>query len=299
MIKTVLLIILLIVTIGMFAVTFRLPDPEDRKYFRLATIIPAVLFILLGIFSTFVVVGATDVGVPVAFGRAGDPMTSGVHAKAPWTKVETFPVRPFSVPDIEITARTSQAGQVKAIIGARWHIDPARARDTYLQIRTGDEDRISKEVIDKALGQATGNVFVAKDNMTATTDRAGVEAALLTEINRLTAPFGVTVDNVFVRSVEPDQKTADALARVAAQQRETEIATESVKTATERAKANLEDAKGVKSAAAEIPAGITPEQVHALCIQAWERTAAKAITAGAPLYTSPCGASSAIVPAGK
>lgn len=243
-----------------------------------------------------VIVGAAEVGVPITFGRAGQPLSSGFHVKAPWTAVESFPIRPFGVPDVEITARTAQAGQVKAVVGARWHVDPARARDTYLQVRTGDEDRITKEVVDKALGQATGNVFVTRDNLTATTDRRGVEEALLVEVNRLVAPFGVVADNVFVRAVEPDGKTADALARVAAQQRETEIAVESQGTAREQAKARFLEAEGLKAAAGQVPA-MSEQQVTALCLQAWERMAAKAIAAGVPLYTAPCGGSGVVIPA--
>jgi crossover junction endodeoxyribonuclease RusA len=37
---------------------------------------------------------------------------------------------------------------------------------------------------------------------------------------------------------------------------------------------------------------LTPQQVQALCIQAWERQVAKATEAKVPLYTNPCGASS-------
>ncbi len=246
--------------------------------------------------GSVVVIGATEVGVPISFGRLGDPMRSGVHLKAIWTKVEKFPVRPLSAPDVEITARTSQAGQVKAVVGARWHIAPEGAREAYLQVRTGDEDRITKEVVDKALGQAVGNVFVKLDNGAATTDRTAIESGIKTELTRLAQPFGVSIDNVFVRSVEPDAKTADALARVAAQQRETEIAKESQQTATEQNKARLIDATGARSAAAQLPSGLTQAQVDALCLQVWERTAAKAIAAGQPLYTSPCGASSAVIP---
>jgi hypothetical protein len=64
-------------------------------------------------------------------------------------------------------------------------------------------------------GGAVGNVFAGEDNMTATIDRVGVERDLLAELKRLTEPFGLAVDNVFLRSVEPDAKTAQSWERMA------------------------------------------------------------------------------------
>ncbi len=58
------------------------------------------------------------------------------------------------------------------------------------------------------------------------------------------------------------------------------------------------EAYGLQQAAAAI-ANVTPAQASALCIQTWERMAQKAITAGVPLYTSPCSAGGASVIVGK
>ncbi len=293
MIATIIIGVLVVISAVALTVGVRVGKDEDRdpaegRAIRTVGIAAALIAAVLGFFSTFTIVKAAEVGVPITFGKIGDPMPSGVHFVKPWTKVESFPTRPFGVPDVKVVARTSQAGQVTAVVGARWHVVPERAGETYLQVRTGDEERISKEVVDKALGQAIGNVFASEDNLTATTNRTGVEAALLTELRRLTEPFGIAVDNVFLRSVEPDDKTADALARVAAQQRATEIAKESEQTAIAEAARRLAEAKGLRDAAAEIPTGLTSEQVAVLCAQAWERMATKAIEAGQSLYTSPC-----------
>lgn len=298
MLSIIVLIILAALTaVATVAAVTSPPHGEDRSFFGMvAGGLFTVLIVTAGLFS-FTVVKAAEVGVPITFGKIGKPMESGIHWTKPWTKVESFPIRPFGVPDVKIVARTSQAGQVTAVVGARWHVIPARATDTYLQVRTGDEERISKEVVDKAIGQAVGNVFSAKDNMTATTDRGGVEAALVAELRRLTEPFGLAIDNVFLRSVEPDAKTADALARVAAQQRATEIATEAQKTALAEAKRREIEAGALKATASEVPT-LTPEQVALLCAQTWERMAAKAIEAGTSLYTSPCGTTSPVVARG-
>lgn len=248
---------------------------------------------LIAVFSMVTIVSATEVGVPVSFGKVGSPLTAGLHVVAPWTDVESLPVRPFPVEDMTIKGRTSQGGQVNATVGARWHVIPAQAGDLYLQVRTGDEDQISKTVVDKALGTAVGNVFVTEDNQTATTDRTGVERALNDEVNRLVSSYGITVDNVWLRQVEPDQTTADALARVAAQQRATIIAQEANKTAQADATRRLTEAEGLKQAASQV-ANLSPTQVQALCLQAWERMETAAINQGQPMYTAPCGSGSSV-----
>lgn len=294
MIVTILIGLMVLVAAGLIVGGIK-SGPDDygdnpRPFLIGGGVILLVAALVTWFFASFTIVKAAEVGLPVTFGKVGQPMQPGAHLTAPWTSVETFPTRPFGVPDVTITARTSQAGQVKATVGARWHVLPTGARDLYLQVRTGDEQKISEQVIDKSLGQAVGNVFAAKDNMTATTDRLGVESAILAELQRLTAPYGIAIDNVFVRAVEPDAKTADALARVAAQQRATEIATEAQKTAQAEAKRREIEAGSLAATAQQVP-NLTPQQVALLCAQTWERMATKAIEAGVPLYTSPCGTS--------
>jgi hypothetical protein len=86
---------------------------------------------------------------------------------------------------------------------------------------------------------------------------------------RLVAQYGITVTNITLSSSEP-AKTADAIARIAAQ--------------------------GLRDAAARL-GDVTPAQVYALCVQAWERQQAAAIAAGQTLNAQPCGGSSAVVTA--
>ena len=246
-------------------------------------------------FSTFTIVQGYEVGVPVAFGKVGPPLQSGVHFTAPWTKVETFPTRPLAVPDVEITARTAQGGKFDVKVGARWSVVPDKARDLYFQVRTGDEERISKDVVDKALGQAVGNVYSQMDNTTAISDRGPVEVALTTELQRLVDPYGIKVNTLFLRSAEPDEVTARAISSFTSQQQATRVAEESEKTAAALARSRQVEAAGIKTAQASLPTGLTDQQVQVLCMQSQERVAQAAIAKGVPVYALPCGGSATTI----
>jgi regulator of protease activity HflC (stomatin/prohibitin superfamily) len=236
---------------------------------------------------TFVIVQGYEVGVPIAFGNVGEPMAPGPQFVAPWVNVETFPTRPLAVPDVTINARTSQAGSVSVVAGARWSVVAKDARTLYFQVRTGDEDYISASIVDKALGQTIGNTFAGFSNSDAVSDRAVVEAKLKDNLSALVAQYGIRIDSLFLRSVEPDAKTSDSIARLAAQQRDTQIAVEAQNTARAEALRRQIEAQGLVDAA-KLVSGVTPAQVSALCLQAWERMQTAATNAHVPLYTNPC-----------
>jgi regulator of protease activity HflC (stomatin/prohibitin superfamily) len=241
-------------------------------------------------FATVTVVGATDVGVPVAFGNVQTPIKSGLHVVAPWTGVETYPIRPFSADDQVVQARTLQAGSVQYKVGARWHVNPDQARETYMQIRSGDEESINQKIVDPNLSTAAGNVAVTRDNLAATTDRIGIETDLKGELQRLVNGYGIVIDTVTIRHIEPDAGTSDAIARLSSQQQATKVAVEAVNTAEQQAKAAHQQALGAKQAALDV-AKVTDTQAYVLCVQAWERMATKAIDQHQSVLTQPCGGS--------
>ena len=262
----------------------------------------ATLFIILGIgvlgFKSFFYVSATEVAVPITFGNVGTPVgPGGMHTKAPWTSIETLPVRPFTLPeDIQVSARTSQGGNVIAKYGARWQVDKNDAGKVYLQVRTGDEEKISKDLVEKSLSTAVGNVYVKYDNATATTARVQAETEVLTEVNRLLDSYGVNVTQVFLRQVDPDDKTKESLNRLSASKNETLIATQKVETAKQEALAAQAQAVGAKDATAQIPTNLTPQQVTVYCAQLWAQAQADATAKGTTLWTTPCGSASGATP---
>jgi regulator of protease activity HflC (stomatin/prohibitin superfamily) len=293
------LLITLVFGVSALAARHHDADPRDVRGLWTATIGSLTVTGVALAFGCITIVGAAETGVPVTFGHIGAPLNSGAHLKLPWTKIHGLPKRPLAVDDITVTARTAQAGQVKVVVGARWHVDPDHATDTYLQVRTGDEGRISREIVSRAIGQATGEAYTQYDNVAASKGRERAQKDVKDRVSKALTRYGIVMDDLFLRSVEPDKTTSDALARLASQQQETAIAREAQATAQEDAKRRRVEAEGLRSAAAGIPAGVSPGQVQLLCAQSWERMATRAIAAGVPLYTAPCGGSPGIVPQAK
>jgi len=288
MLATVILAIIgLIFLIGLF-VTFG-SSTDDGKFSGIATAITSgLIFLIVGAFTCLTVVGPTEVGIPVSFGRVGDPMTSGLQLKAPWTGVETYPTRPFPVADFDVKARTNQGGSVTLATGSRWNVVEANARSTFEQVRTGDEERITNEVVKPALATAIGTVIAKRDNQKATTDRQDLDTELRTAVNEITKKFGIYVSDVFVRSSEPDERTARSIADFAIEQQRTQIAKQAIETAKQQALANQAQAAGLKAAVAQLP-NVTPQQAALLCVQTWDRVVSQATQAGQSIYTNPCG----------
>lgn len=275
----------------------RRDDPDIRTGGKILGGILLFIAIVIILFKSVFYVSATEVGVPITFGKVGHSVGSGMHMKAPWTSVVTLPVRPFTLPeDITVNARTNQGGNVAAKYGARWVVDAKDAGKVYLQVRTGDEEKISKDLVEKSLATAIGNIYSGYDNTVATTARVDAEQKVLAEVNRILEPYGVNVTQVFLRQVDPDDKTADSLKRLSTAKNETDIATQKVQTAIQEARAATEAAKGAKSSTDQIPANLTPQQVTLYCAQLWAEAQAQASAKGQTLWTTPCAAGTGATP---
>lgn len=284
-----------------------LPSYESESARKLRVtygITSAVTGTIAGVFlvaSSVVVISPTEIGVPVAAGTVGEPLNPGIQVKAPWVSVETYPTRPVVVElagDARVNSRTADAGQLGVEVATRWQVDPARAAELYLQVRTGDDEQISNDLIIKNLRQATNSVYSATGSLVALKDSAATAALIKSELQEQLDKYGVIVEDVNIRSVTPDDRTATVVARKAQQEQETAIATEAKKTAEIEAQRRLIEAQGLKKAATALK-GLTPAEASLLCQQTWERANKSAIEAGLVLNTSPCGGSSAgiIVPA--
>ena len=276
-------------------------DYDQRRRSSKAPTVVAVslgaIAVLLAAVPAVVVIGPTDVGVPVSFGKVGQPLTSGLHVVAPWTTIESYPTRPVTVEvsgGQQIIARTSDAGQMRIEVAARWKVDPAKAKDLYLQVRTGDDDRISSEIVVKNLRQAVGEVYSRTNNLDAVNDRTKVTSEIAARLQAALDAYGITVEDINLRSVEPDEKTAASIAAFASQQQATRIAEEAKKTATSEAERRLIEAQGLKTASQALE-GISPAQAAILCMQVWQQTVAKATDAGQSIYTTPCGGAAAAI----
>ncbi len=248
------------------------------------------LFAITLFFSSFTVVNATQVGVPVAFGHVGKPLDNGVHFVAPWTTVEEYPIRPITVQltaSDAVIARTADAGQMTVQLAARWRVERQDASTLYYQSRTGDLQSITDNIVLPNLRQAVGQIYSVTGNLDAISNRDKVAEEIRVQLNKQLSVYGITVDTVSMRSVEPDATTAATISQYAAQQQATRIATEATKTATIEAQRRLIEAQGI-DAAGKAVSNLTAAQLAAVCIQVWQQTINSGLAKGVPVYTNPC-----------
>lgn len=280
--------------IGIFAKD-KNEDRYSKTYYRLTGWIifgVSLLFVLvIGFFSTFKLVGPTEVGVPVSFGHVEDAIQSGVHFTAPWVDVETYPTRPVTVElsgEHVILARTADAGQMSVEVAARWRVEPQNAKELYMQVRSGDDEKISNDIVLKNLRQAVGQVYSMTGNLDAMNDRTKTTAAIKEQLQEQLDAYGIAVEDVNLRSVEPDAATAATISKFSSQQQATRIAEEAKKTATIEAQRRLIEAQGLEQSANAVT-DISPDSAKILCMQIWQQVVSKGIEQGIGVYTNPCG----------
>lgn len=263
-----------------------------RKFITISGIGSFIFGALIVVMGSVRILAPTDVAIPITFGSIGEPMgPGGVHVVAPWTDLESYPTRGYTVElsgDSRILSRTADAGQMQVEIATRWAVDPKKAKTLYTQTRTGDEAAISELIVAKNLRQAVGEVFSRTTNLTALNNRNSTTADISDQLQEQLDPYGIDVVDVNIRSVEPDEATATVIGKYAQQQQATRIAEEAKKTAEIEAQRRVIEAQGLKDAA-KTSAGITADEADIICLQVWQQTVSKAIEAGVPVYTNPCG----------
>lgn len=246
------------------------------------------LFALCIFFSCFVIVPQTQAAVPVTVGKIGETLNDGLNPKLPWTKVYTFPTRPVTIEvagEDRIVSRTADSGQVFTAASVRWKVDKEKAPDLYLQVRTGDDGKISEDVIEKNLRQAVSEVYTKLTNLEVVSgDRAATAEAIQKRLQEQVDIYGIIIEDVNLRSVEPDDKTAATLSQLAEKKQQTLNATQDALTASERAKQQVIEAQAQADSAA-ILATISPEAQAAQCLAIFREAVNKGIT----MYVNPCG----------
>jgi regulator of protease activity HflC (stomatin/prohibitin superfamily) len=306
MISTIILAVLFISTVIAAVASIKLPSKKTDSYgdeinpkrvARITTSALGLVTVVTLFATTFTIVKATEVAVPVSFGQVSDPLRSGVHFVAPWVSVETYPTRPVTIElsgNEKILARTADAGQMTVEIAARWRVEASEAKQLYLQVRTGDDDRISQDIVVKNLRQAVGQVYSVTGNLDALNDRVKTTQAIMDQMAVQLKKYGITIEDINLRSVEPDEKTAATISQYASQQQATRIAEEAKKTATIEAERRVIEAQGLKRSAAAA-GGMSASELQSVCMQVWQQVVTRGIDKGVTVYTNPCAAGATVI----
>jgi regulator of protease activity HflC (stomatin/prohibitin superfamily) len=242
-----------------------------------------------GISSCVHIVSAYEVGVPVTFGKVGEPMRSGVNLTSPFTTITTFSTRPvdLNLSDKDVVeVRSSQGGVMYVEITVKWAVTPAKSIELYKL--AGSESAIQQRLVFPDSREIIRNVFArhtSEEGYSSAREKINAEIGDL--IKERLAPRGIDVTTVNLRNVKPSDKLQEQIDRKIQQQQATERATEAARTATAEAERRRIEAEGIARANKILNASLSDKVLTNQCIEAFKEAATKN-----PVYAVPCGGGS-------
>ncbi|MFJ4337042.1 SPFH domain-containing protein [Streptomyces sp. NPDC088915] len=267
---------------------------QDSKGLRLGALGAVIAGLFSLITSMTYVISAYEVGVPVAFGKVGSPMTSGLHLKSPFTSVTTFSTRPvdLNLSDKDVVeVRSSQGGVMYAELTVKWAVVPGKSVELYRL--AGSEDAIQQRLVFPDSREIVRNVFARYTSEQGyASDREKINAEIGALVKERLAPRGIDVTTVNLRNVKPSEALQGQIDRKIQQQQATERATEAARTAKAEADRRRIEAEGIARANRILNDSLTDKVLMNQCIDAFKEAAAKN-----PVYTVPCanGASAPVI----
>ncbi|MFE1500693.1 prohibitin family protein, partial [Streptomyces albidoflavus] len=258
---------------------------NDSKGLKLGAVGAAVAGLFSLVFSMTYVISAYEVGVPVAFGKVGSPMTSGMHVKSPFTDVTTFSTRPvdLNLSDKDVVeVRSSQGGVMYVEVTVKWAVVPSKSVELYKL--AGSEDAIQQRLVYPDSREIVRNVFARYTSEQGyATDREKINAEIGVLIKERLVPRGIDVTTVNLRNVKPSDALQGQIDRKIQQQQATERALEAARTAKAESDRRRIEAEGIARANKILNESLTDKVLTNQCIDAFKEAAAKN-----PIYTVPC-----------
>lgn len=274
-------ILLVIAAVVLFFVG-RANDSKGLKFGALGAVLAGAFSLIV---SMTYVISAYEVGVPVAFGKVGSPMTSGMHVKSPFTDVTTFSTRPvdLNLSDKDVVeVRSSQGGVMYVEVTVKWAVVPTKSVELYKL--AGSEDSIQQRLVYPDSREIVRNVFARYTSEQGyASDREKINAEIGTLIKERLVPRGIDVTTVNLRNVKPSDSLQAQIDRKIQQQQATERATEAARTAKAEADRRRIEAEGIARANKILNDSLTDRVLMNQCIDAFKDAAAKN-----PIYTVPC-----------
>ncbi|MFJ8104924.1 prohibitin family protein [Streptomyces sp. NPDC096132] len=256
---------------------------------KIGAALSAVGGVLFGIFSCVHVVSAYEVGVPVTFGKVGEPLTSGIQFKSPFTDVTSFSTRPVDLnlydKDV-VEVRSSQGGVLYADVTIKWAVVPAKAIDLYRL--AGNAEGVQARLVLPDSREIIRNVFAkhtSEEGYASAREQIGAEIA--DSVRQRLAPRGIDVTAVNLRNVRPSDKLQDQIDKKIQQEQATERSLEAARTAKAEAERKRIEAEGIARANKIIEKSLSDKVLYNQCLEAYKE-AAKAN----PVYAVPCGTDS-------
>lgn len=223
-------------------------------------------FMLAGValvaLNTVALVSVGEVGVKHFLGSVDQTaLEQGVHIVNPLATIEKMSIREQSFPSdggVErIEAQTSEQLNVALEVSLLYRIDGANAPDLYQRI--GTEDQIKNRIVLNSVRNGVRDAVATKSiNEIFSPNRRELADAMQDAI-QAKAGDRIEVLEVFVRDVQAPPRVREAIEEKL--QREQNVAAERFQTEIiqERARQQVEEAKGIAEAQLIISEGLTPE----------------------------------------
>ncbi len=218
--------------------------------------------LLLVVLNTVALIRVGEVGVKHFVGQVDPtPLNQGIHFVNPLASIEKMSIREQSFPSdggVErIEAQTSEQLNVALEVSLLYRIDGVNAPDLYQRI--GPEDQIKNRIVLNSVRNGVRDAVATKSiNEIFSPNRRELADAMQDAIQDK-AGDRIEVLEVFVRDVQAPERVRQAIEEKL--QREQNVAAERFQTEIiqERARQQVEEAKGIAEAQAIISAGLTPE----------------------------------------
>lgn len=195
----------------------RAPRPWGR-----VAVIWGGAFVVLALWSAGHIVSAGNVGVPVTFGDAGDPLSAGLHFTAPWpiTRVTQMSTRTQNYTmsatpgegqvsgddSVTVLGRDGATAQVDATV--LYRVEPQNATTVYENVGT----RFTTSIIRPSARACIRTAFTSRDLVEASTAEWPEISAGITECMRSKIePRGITLEDFQLRDVRLSPQVQQAI----------------------------------------------------------------------------------------
>lgn len=195
--------------------------PPNLRIFGLLAIVAGIIIPLA---TSVRVIGATEVGIPVTFGKIGSPLNPGFNIVLPWTEITSFSTR-LQVSDMNrtsgegdrtgddsVTVLSSEGGELNIDVTVRYAVQPNRAADLFRRVRSmeGVRDIIIRPET-RSLMRNVYSRFTAEQGYT--TNREKIERIVFDELSAKLKPQGLVLDEISIRDIRPADQILQAINR--------------------------------------------------------------------------------------
>ncbi len=216
---------------------------------------------LMGL-NSVILIDVGEVGVQHFLGRVtARPHAQGVHVVNPFASIERMSVREQSFPpggDVErIEAQTSEQLNVTLEVSILYQIEGARAPSLFQEL--GTERQVTSAIVENSVRNGVRDAVATRSiNEIFSPDRAELAGNIVAAIQS-SAEDRIQVVQAFVRDIQAPEGVRQAIEE--RQQREQQVAQERFQTEIiqERARQQIEQARGIAEAQRIISEGLTPE----------------------------------------